>query len=262
MLYRPLILGAPLFAAFALVAPTAAHAEPGGSEEADEAAFPEADEEEPSRSRGSASLGVYGGPAFRQRHQDGAKTPLAFDFGIVLAIARFEWPVSLGLGVGATFLEQQTRDGPTVISFYDGSLVFDELDEGYTVDLRRIEAIVRLQPFGGSVRPYAEASAGLAVLHTEILGVDSRDDLGALFGATVGAEIELVSFSDHATRHSGLFLTVGVRRTWTTAFDRVVLGPAATGRTVRVVDREPLRLWMPFLGLAISVRDRPADEQR
>ncbi|MFO7181879.1 MAG: hypothetical protein DIU78_024490 [Pseudomonadota bacterium] len=211
------------------------------------------------RPRGSALLGVYGGPAFRQRHQDGFRTPLAYDFGLTLAVARLEWPVSVGLGVGATLLDQQVRDGPTVISFYDGSLVLEELDEGYSVDLRRIEAVVRWQPFWGSVRPFVEASGGLAILHTTILGVEERDDLGALFGATVGAEIELVSFVKDANHHAGLFLTVGVRRTWTTTFDRVVVGPAATGRTGPVVDREPLRLWLPFVGVTISGRDRPSD---
>lgn len=206
-------------------------------------------------------------PDGTQSNRDGS-----VGFSMQIVTKRTRRPAMIGLGGGLMLFGGSAERGPTAASVdADGSLVIGRTTESRSTQLRHAELIVRVEPFWGVVRPFAEGSFGLAVLWQsakltdssgdDLLVQERQRDFGALFGVAAGLDIPLLSLWPKQSYASDLVLSLGCRRLYTSRMERPTHEVAAD-MSPRARDvRSGLAIWQPFAALAISFDTRAETKQ-
>lgn len=125
---------------------------------------------------------------------------------------------------------------------------------------------MRVQPWRGRVRPHAEGAFGLAGLWSstalrDVSGADLRRDesqrsVSFIAGVGVGLDVSLLTLAEHTIFRSSLMLSAGIRRVYTG--NMALPAFAADDETARSsTARQRMRMWQPFLALALSVETKP-----
>ena len=105
--------------------------------------------------------------------QIGFERNLAGGISGFLLAAPPQWPFFFGVGAGNLWLETSSQRGPRVRVRDDALPWRSTTTIERSLEIRHLEAIVRVQPYFGRVRPYLEGSFGLGVLWQ---GADLEDD--------------------------------------------------------------------------------------
>jgi hypothetical protein len=197
------------------------------------------------------------------------KYHLGFGFNVQVVGGRTGWwPFMFGLGGGFITFDSTTQDGP--ITGYvddDGSFGIATTSDHRSVEIRHAEAIVRIQPWWGRVRPYVEGAVGLAVLwhasslrntaSNEVIAyADEQRDASVLFGGTLGVEWELWPMWEHEAYSYSLVLTTAVKRWYTGPMERPRYVGSADEALRTEGQHEMLAMWVPLIALSISVDSR------
>lgn len=181
---------------------------------------------------------------------------------------RRSWPFMIGLGGGLLSFDRESTGGPLIgYTSSDNGFVCCQTTIERSVQIRHAEALLRVQPFWGIARPYAELALGFAVLwHFNSLDdkygdtIASRDEqlsVSVLYGGTLGVDWRLHSFGRGARWTADIVLTTGISRYYT--------GPMERPRYLADIDQQPvvtkldapLAMWIPFIAIAISADSRP-----
>lgn len=197
------------------------------------------------------------------------KYHLGFGFNVQVVGGRAGWwPFMFGLGGGFITFDSTTQDGPTTgYVDEDGSFGIATTTDHRSVEIRHAEAIVRIQPWWGRVRPYLEGAVGLAVLwhasslrrttsNDVIADSDEQRDASVLFGCTLGVEWELWPMWEHEAYRYSLVLTTSVKRWYTGPMERPRYVGSADEALRAEEHREMLAMWVPLIALSISVDSR------
>jgi hypothetical protein len=153
-------------------------------------------------------------------------------------------PVTLGVSGGIYFLDYGSWNDGTSISFRDDGVAVMPHSGSYSLELRHIELVMRVQPDWERVRPFASASIGYAGAYFNQTDGNYEGDTsldGALLrGVSLGIDFE------PSRRKKGdkgfIVLTVGVRG-WETGQLRYDYPDVPSGS---------LRVISPFIALSIA----------
>ena len=178
----------------------------------------------------------------------------AAGFSVQVVGKRTRWPVMVGMGGGVLAL--------------DDSFWFGTTTKPHALEIRHAELVMRVEPFWGAVRPFAEGLFGLAVLWQtltlqtstgdELDSIEQQRDAAALFGLSLGVDVRLLSLQPRATHAHDLVLTLGCRRMYTTPIERVAYANDDDGAVYAWSVRVPLAMWQPFVAVSFSFDTRAA----
>lgn len=189
---------------------------------------------------------------------------VGFSFQIVGG--RERWPFMFGLGGGILLFDGSSQSGSlTGYQGADASFTFATTEHVTTSEIRHAELVVRFQPYWGVVRPFLELSAGLGVLwHGDrlensatgetIANHDQQRSAGVLFGAALGLDFRLHT-AHPVTQTNNIVLSVALRRWYNGPMERPELSAEASARSL-------LAMWVPFVGVAITMDNRPGHRKR
>lgn len=212
---------------------------------------------DPTMGRGLLALG--GELAYTLR--DGWEDKTAIGFDIELLGARADWPILIGLGLGAFSFGQSRTDGPTVLFADDFGLHLEDTRVVRSTAVLHAEIVARLQPFFWRVSPYFETYLGIASLGTEarletsggetLASDDKLRSTGFLSGLGAGLDLVLVRHPPENAMGADLVLSAGIQRLFVSS----VAEPTYFGSGSAVTageSRAPMSAWVPFLALALS----------
>lgn len=167
-------------------------------------------------------------------------------------------PLLLGLGAGNLWLSTSSQRGPDVTVRDDFERFRSTTTIERSLEIRHFEAVVRLQPYFGRVRPYLEGSFGLGVLWQ---GADLEDDAGNVLarqdrqrkatwisGGAAGLDIAL----HQPDGDGGFCLSLGVKGLRTGALPRIVFSDAQEAFRVSSSGRAKLTMWLPFVAVSYA----------
>lgn len=180
--------------------------------------------------------------------------PMAIGFGVEVVAGPPDIPVLGGLGAGFLTLASSGHEGPATTT---GSVEVNR-----SLELRHAELLVRVQPRVWRLRPFVQGFVGVMALWDDASveadsgltdeEVDEQMSAGLLYGAAGGVSIDLWTTKQDG-ESVGLALTLGVRRWFTTDMDRWQAVGDAGGTVVLDDVQAPLRAWVPFAGLSLTL---------
>ena len=119
-------------------------------------------------------------------------------WGVTFGVGLRGIPLMLGVRAGDVYLGGNTIDGPTVLTASPGSFDVTTTTVSRRFELRHLEITARIEPPWKYLRPYVEASAGIAALW-RVATVDGADEeidhwedqrsVAPTWGAAVGIDI-------------------------------------------------------------------------
>lgn len=221
----------------------------------------------PRNNEGWAAVAATGEMALHA--PDAGARPVGLGFGLEIFFRRAAWPVSLGFAYGQTTFGRASEGGPFVGYVQDGTLTLSTTDIVRSIELRRADLLVRLQPSIGKVRPFLQGGFGLAGLWetAELEGPDgevlrreeTQRSVSYLYAATAGLDIELARGDPSPGGTGSLLLTLGVRRAGTGQMNRIDFRANDGGAAVvRETKHEALNLWIPFASITVAFDSRMA----
>ena len=207
----------------------------------------------------SGQVGVLGPSAGALEPHTGGGASFA------ILLRRLDWPVFVGFGAGLIMFDASMRTevrSGTTFEAEDGTLTITTSTSygsyaDHTAEFYHVDFPFRFQPFWGLVRPYVEGVVGIGIVnegvHRPELHSDRTAGVGALFGATLGIDWRLYTWGPNREFQWDLILTTGVRGLITTPVPRPTFASLAEPAT----DNEPLKMWVPFVGIGFAGKSGP-----
>jgi hypothetical protein len=176
------------------------------------------------------------------------------------------WPFMVGLGAGFLRFAERDLSSPRAGNLEDDPYVVGTTRPVSTSELRHAELVLRIEPWWGRVRPYAEGIFGFATLwdtsvvqddrNNDIVTRDEQRSIALLYGVSAGVELRVLSLGTYQAAHSDLTVAIGVKRLWTGTMEQEVRTVTADNERRTSTVESGLRIWCPFVTLSVSVDSR------